>query len=79
MKTLYNVDHLPVVVVNNAPAIRPGESYDFTDEQVEAGITGRWSETDPRATGPRSTPLVQAAKEGDVPVKQATAPSPAEQ
>jgi hypothetical protein len=77
MKTLYNVDHLPVVVVNNAPAVKPGESYDFTDEQVEAGITGRWSET--RPTGPRSTPLVQAAKEGDVPVKQAMAPSPAEQ
>jgi hypothetical protein len=48
MKTLYNLDPFPVVPNIHARAVKPGGSYDFTDEQVAAGITGNWSENDPR-------------------------------
>lgn len=49
MPRLYNLDHLPVVVDIHKLAVYPGMGYDFTDEQVKAGITGLWSEKDPRA------------------------------
>jgi hypothetical protein len=44
---LYNVDHLPAVVDNNAPAVKPGDAHDFTDEQARR-LTGLWSKEDPR-------------------------------
>ena len=44
----WNVDHQPAIVDHNIPAVMPGESYEFTEEQIEAGLTGMWSETDPR-------------------------------
>jgi hypothetical protein len=59
---LYNIDHLPAVVDNNAPAVMPGDAHDFTDEQAQR-LTGLWSEEDPRRTvdlgpddGPRQHP-----------------------
>jgi hypothetical protein len=45
---LFNADHAPAVVDIGRPAIPPGWGYDFTDAQVEAGITGLWSKEDPR-------------------------------
>lgn len=69
MKTLFNVDHLPVVLENDAPAIEPGASYDFTDEQVEAGIAGVWSEDDPRG------PARQTKPAAPVVTQQTTAPA----
>jgi hypothetical protein len=49
VKRLYNLDHAPAVVDINKPAVFRHCGYDFTDEQVRAGITGLWSEEDPRA------------------------------
>jgi hypothetical protein len=51
MPRLFNVDHGPVLVdpIRDERAVLPGESYDFTDEQIAAGLAGQWSETDPRA------------------------------
>ena len=46
---LWNVDHQPVVIDHDHPAVQPGESHDFTDEQLAGGLAGLWSETDPRA------------------------------
>lgn len=48
-KLLWNLDHQPVVVSWQEPAIMPGESHEFTDEQVAAGLTGLWGDEDPRA------------------------------
>jgi hypothetical protein len=45
---LWNLDHQPVVVENDQPAVLPGESYEFTKEQIEAGVAGNWSDKDPR-------------------------------
>lgn len=49
MPKLFNVDHQPAVLRWHEPAIMPGESHDFTDEEVAAGLGGQWSEEDPRA------------------------------
>lgn len=49
MRKLYNVDHQTAVIDQDQPGVQPGESYNFTDEQIEAGLTGSWSETDPKA------------------------------
>jgi hypothetical protein len=46
---LFNVDHQPVVVNHDKPAVMPGEAHVFTDEQFAAGVAGAWSENDPRA------------------------------
>jgi hypothetical protein len=48
MPKLYNVGPSPVVLDWSGPAIMPGDSYEFTDEQAAAGIAGDWSEKDPR-------------------------------
>jgi hypothetical protein len=42
MPKFTNGDHQPVVVNHDLPAVQPGESYDFTNEQVDAGLTGVW-------------------------------------
>ena len=51
MPTLFNTDSQARLVdpLRDERAVMPGESYDFTDEQVAAGIAGSWSEEDPRA------------------------------
>lgn len=49
MPKLFNTGHMPVVLSWQEPAVMPGDSYDFTDEQAAAGIAGDWSEHDPRA------------------------------
>lgn len=51
MPKLWNLDHQPQLVdpINDERAVMPGESYDFTDEQVAAGLAGQWGEEDPRA------------------------------
>jgi hypothetical protein len=54
MPRLYSLDPFPVVPNIHAPAVLPGEPYDFTDEQVAAGIAGPWSEHDPRRPPPAS-------------------------
>lgn len=45
---LYNRDHQAAIVEQDEPGVRPGESYDFTDEQIAAGISGVWSKGEPR-------------------------------
>jgi hypothetical protein len=45
---LYNTDHQPAVVDHAQPAVQSGESHEFTDEQIHAGLAGSWSEEDPR-------------------------------
>lgn len=49
-KTLYNTDSVPVVPSRgiDEPAVQPGAPYEFTPEEIEAGISGSWSEEDPR-------------------------------
>ena len=49
MPKLFNVGPHPAVIHWHEPAVMPGESYDFTDEQVASGLAGAWSENDPRA------------------------------
>ena len=50
MPKLFNVGHQHAVIDQiRGPVIAPGDSHEFTDEQVEAGIAGDWSDTDPRA------------------------------
>jgi hypothetical protein len=50
MQKLFNVDHQTAVIDPiESIAVQPGESYDFTDEQVAAGLAGSWSDEDPRA------------------------------
>lgn len=49
MPTRWNVGPSPVVLDWNKPAVLPGESHNFTDKQVKAGLAGEWSDTDPRA------------------------------
>ena len=48
MPRLYNLHHDYVVINHGEPGVPPGGPYDFTDEQVAAGLAGSWSETDPR-------------------------------
>lgn len=48
MPTLYNLDHQHAIIGPDV-SVAPGAAHDFTDEQVAAGISGRWSENDPRA------------------------------
>ena len=48
-KTLWNVDHMAVIVHFNEPGVHPGESREFSDEEIEAGFTGAWSDVDPRS------------------------------
>ena len=49
-KRLYNTDHQPLLInpVSGERAVMPGESRVFTDEELSAGLTGSWSEEDPR-------------------------------
>lgn len=61
MPRFFNIDHSPVSV-ENGPAVMPGDTYDFTDEQVAAGIAGRWSENDPRG-GVRQEPAVEQVRD----------------
>lgn len=45
---LWNIDHQPAVIDHDEPAVQPGDSYEFTKKQLDAGLTGSWSKTDPR-------------------------------
>lgn len=45
---LWNVDHQPAVIDHDKPAINPGDSHNFSPEQVEGGLGGLWSNEDPR-------------------------------
>jgi hypothetical protein len=64
---LYNADHQPVVVDHALPAVQPGESHDFTDEQLKDGIAGVWSAESPRSVT-KADLLERAQLEGiDVP------------
>jgi hypothetical protein len=49
MPKRFNLDHQPHVIRYDQRAVMPGESYEFTTEQIEAGLAGQWSEEDPRA------------------------------
>lgn len=46
---LFNLDHQTAIVDHGAHAVKPGKAHEFTAEQIAAGITGLWSEQDPRA------------------------------
>lgn len=50
MPKLFNTDHQAAVLnwIEHV-VVQPGESHDFTDEEIAAGLAGSWSETDPRA------------------------------
>ena len=48
MPKLFNLDHEPKVISWTEKAVMPGESYEFTDEQIAAGLAGSWSAHDPR-------------------------------
>lgn len=48
MRRLYNLDAQPIIVSHDQPAVQPGDGHDFTEEQIKAGVTGIWSEEDPR-------------------------------
>ena len=64
MPRLLNWEPYPVVPNIHRPAVPPGGTYDFTDEQVAAGITGRWSTEDPSACrGLQSSPRLSAARD----------------
>ena len=48
MPRLFNVDHQAAVLSHDRPGVPPGAAHNFTDDELEAGIAGLWSETDPR-------------------------------
>ena len=50
MPTRFNTDHQAAVLdwIEHV-VVQPGESHEFTDEEIAAGLAGSWSETDPRA------------------------------
>jgi hypothetical protein len=50
----WNIDHQPLVIHPQLPAIQPGQSYDFSDEQVANGIGGLFSEEPPFAKEERA-------------------------
>jgi hypothetical protein len=58
----FNIDHSPACV-ENGPAVMPGETYDFTDEQVAAGIAGCWSENDPSRGTRQQQPVLEQARD----------------
>lgn len=47
MATLFNADHQAAIVDHGETVVLPGGTHEFTDEEVEAGITGSWSPTAP--------------------------------
>lgn len=49
MPFLFNHDHQAAIVDHGETAVLPGESHEFSDEEVEAGIAGSWSSTPPVA------------------------------
>lgn len=48
MPLLFNLDHQHAIHQDGS-ATAPGESHEFTEEEIEAGLAGHWSENDPRA------------------------------
>jgi hypothetical protein len=77
-KILWNVGPGPVVLDWSSPAIQPGDSHEFTDEQVDAGIAGDWSDKDPRSgleaekafkqkrdAAPAASPTTEPAQAGE--------------
>lgn len=48
MPRRYNTDHQHAVLDLDT-SVAPGAPHEFTDEQLEAGLTGSWSEENPRA------------------------------
>lgn len=63
MKKLYNADHQPVIVDHGQTAVMPGGSHTFTDEQLESGIAGVWSEQPVIDAEPTRAELVSRAAE----------------
>ena len=49
MPILYNASPNYIQPVPNEPAVAPGDGYEFTDEQIAAGLDGAWVEENPRA------------------------------
>ena len=89
-KTLYNIEAGGQILDPNERAVMPGESHEFSDEEIEHGIPAGWSETDPRAGLPAEqawkatrdapidtpTPVVTPT---DPPTSDVTPAEPAEQ
>lgn len=67
----WNADHQPAVVNHDEPAVMPGESYDFTQEQLDAGLAGVWSEEKLiRSTETKKELLARAQEAGlDIPAQ----------
>ena len=51
MPRMWNIGHQPLVVGANAPAVEPGESFNFSDEQAAALNPAIWLDHNPY--GPR--------------------------
>lgn len=69
MPTRWNVDHQHALIDPlNYISVAPGASYEFTDEQIEAGIAGCWSEVDPREglSDERAFKLARDSSRGDL-------------
>jgi hypothetical protein len=63
MPRLFNADHQAQMVDPDQPAVQPGESHEFTDEQVQAGLTGIWKEGPPRKGLPAQIAKERRAEE----------------
>lgn len=48
MPTRWNIDPQPQAIDHEEGPVLPGDPYDFTAEQIKAGLTGNWSTKDPR-------------------------------
>ncbi len=46
MPIRFNTDHQTQIIAG--VGILPGDPYDFTNEEIAAGIAGQWATTDPR-------------------------------
>jgi hypothetical protein len=64
MPLLWNHDWQPLVVDQNLPAIQPGGSHNFSDEQVANGIGGLWSAEPPGAREKRAVDKAKKAIRG---------------
>jgi len=65
---LYNCDPYPLIAHPGARATEPGDSADFSDEEVARGIGGNWSPKnpyEPLAAPPKRKKTTPAKPEND--------------
>lgn len=61
MPRLWNVDCQTAILSPDEPGVAPGDSHDFTDAEVDAGLSGSWSFSDPRPPVKAGRPAAKAA------------------